>query len=129
MRCRGFYGFQTYTKFEIILNLAAEILKQASFDLSSPAPTAEARNKALLFANRTGIKRLFTDSGVANLVDYIIGVKAGLDSNRKKNGSGTTIKFAGEQQINRIAELSGLEWLSQATQKNFGLMRIQRLRR
>jgi len=105
------------TKFDVVLDLAAEILEQESFDFASPASTAEARNKALRFAKRTGIKRLFTHSGVVNLVDYIIGVEAGLDSNGRKNRSGKAMEFAVERQINRISELSELEWMSQATPK------------
>jgi hypothetical protein len=61
------------------------------FDFSKPANTKEDRRLALRFVKETGLIKLFAKDGVKNLVDYVIGVEAGLDSNGRKNRSGTSM--------------------------------------
>jgi len=105
------------SKFQVTFDLSAETLEQIVFDFSEPATRNQDREKALLFVKKTGLERLFTESGTTNLLDYMIGVEAGLDSNGRKNRSGKTMEYVVEQRISKIASQLGLEWLSQATPK------------
>ncbi len=50
-----------------------------------------------------------------SLVDYVYGVEAGLDSNARKNRSGTTMEGILERHVAKISETLGLEWKAQAT--------------
>lgn len=56
----------------------------------------ERKNKTneeyLYFIEKTGLKRLFTDEKVKNLVDYVTGVEVGLDSNARKNRTGINME-------------------------------------
>lgn len=104
-------------KFQVTFDLSAETLEQIEFDFSEPATRNQDREKALLFVKKSGLERLFTESGTTNLLDYMIGVEAGLDSNGRKNRSGKTMEYVVEQKISKIASMLGLEWLSQATPK------------
>ena len=60
--------------------------------------------KTLMFIKETGIKSLFIDKKIKNLVDYIIGVEAGLDSNARKNRSGHVMEDIVEAFIKDICE-------------------------
>lgn len=46
------------------------------------------------YFEHTGLAGLFTSGAVANLVDYVFGVEAGLDSNARKNRSGLQMQNA-----------------------------------
>lgn len=103
------------SKFQVTLDLSAETLEQIEFDFSKPATRDEDREKALVFVKKSGLERLFRDSGTTNLLDYMIGVEAGLDSNGRKNRSGSTMELIVEHQISRISEANGYRWIPQAT--------------
>ena len=46
----------------------------------------------LLFMDKTGLKDLISNAKVTNLVDYVIGVEVGLDSNARKNRTGSIME-------------------------------------
>lgn len=46
----------------------------------------------LNFINKTGLIELFKDKRIKNLVDYVTGVEVGLDTNARKNRSGTQME-------------------------------------
>ena len=48
-------------------------------------------------------------------LDYVYGVEAGLDSNARKNRSGTTMEGILERHVSKLASELGLEWKAQAT--------------
>jgi type II restriction enzyme len=48
-------------------------------------PTAEDIERYLTFIKETGLRDLLASKKLKNLVDYMIGVEAGLDSNGRKN--------------------------------------------
>ena len=52
---------------------------------------------------------------VDSLVDYVYGVEAGLDSNARKNRSGTTMEDILERHVAKIAQKQGLECKVQTT--------------
>lgn len=99
--------------FRVITGPAGAVKK---FDFSSPANNSESIDAALEFVLGTGLGRLFGDSGVKNLVDYLIGVEAGVDSNGRKNRSGTGMEFLLESAIASMCRERGWSYKSQATE-------------
>jgi type II restriction enzyme len=101
--------------FSIVKNISDLNNGDWFFDFSSPALSDGARRQALQFVKQSGLIRLFKDEGVKNLVDYLLGVEAGLDSNGRKNRSGTTMETIVGAYLARISAENGLRLLEQAT--------------
>lgn len=49
-------------------------------------------NHYYYFIEQTGLKSLFCDYGITNLVDYVFGVEVGLNSNARKNRTGNSME-------------------------------------
>ena len=63
-----------------------------NFEFNLTKVTEENIAKALDFIKRSGLIRIFLKNGVKNLVDYVLGVEAGLSSNGRKNRSGKSME-------------------------------------
>lgn len=57
---------------------------------------------------------LFKKDGIKNLVDYVIGVEVGLDSNGRKNRGGALMEKIVESYIKKLCVENGFKYLSQA---------------
>lgn len=66
------------------------------------------------FLEKSGLARLFQKDGVKNLVDYVLGVEVGLDSNGRKNRGGTLMEEIVETFISEFSTKHGFEYLAQA---------------
>jgi len=66
------------------------------------------------FLEQSKLVQLFKDDGVKNLVDYVLGVEVGLDSNGRKNRGGTLMESIVEMHIKKFCLEAGYEYLSQA---------------
>lgn len=112
------------TTYAIVRNLQNLGAQDLLFDFSSPADTPAKRLAALSFIRGSGLDRLFNKDGVKNLVDYVLGVEAGLDSNGRKNRSGTSMEAICRAFLSSFADEKGLELMEQATvpkiQKSWG---------
>jgi len=82
------------------------------FDFS--ATSAQTPKKYFEFLKESGLIRLFKEDGVKNLVDYVLGVEVGLDSNGRKNRGGTLMESIVEIYIKNFCETKGFEYLAQA---------------
>lgn len=69
----------------------------------------------VVFAEQSGLLDFLQNKANRSLVDYVYGVEAGLDSNARKNRSGTTMEGILERHIAKITQEQGLEWKAQAT--------------
>lgn len=69
----------------------------------------------VVFTEQSGLLDFLQNKANRSLVDYVYGVEAGLDSNARKNRSGTTMEGILERHIAKIAQEQGLEWKAQAT--------------
>ncbi len=69
------------------------------------------------FIEKSGLIKLFKEDGIKNLVDYVIGVEVGLDSNGRKNRGGKLMEKITEVFISDFSNKHGLEYLSQANAK------------
>lgn len=66
------------------------------------------------FLEKTGLARLFQKDGIKNLVDYVIGVEVGLDSNGRKNRGGTLMEEIVGTFLTDFCNKNGFEYLPQA---------------
>jgi len=77
------------------------------------------------FLENTGLVKLFQKDGIKNLVDYVLGVEVGLDSNGRKNRGGKIMEKIVESFIKDFSKKNNLEYLSQVTpsiiKKNWGV--------
>jgi hypothetical protein len=88
------------------------------FDFGSNQGGADDFEKYFIFLEKTGLVNLFKKEGIKNLVDYVIGVEVGLDSNGRKNRGGTLMERIVEAHINKLCAQNGCEYMAQASAKN-----------
>lgn len=67
------------------------------------------------FAEKSGILSFLKFEAKRSLVDYVYGVEAGLDSNGRKNRSGTTMEGILERNVASVSDKLGLQHCPQAT--------------
>lgn len=72
-------------------------------------------NKYYYFIEKSGLAKLFQKDGIKNLVDYVLGVEVGLDSNGRKNRGGTLMEEIVESFIVDFCKKKGFEYITQAT--------------
>ena len=66
------------------------------------------------FLERSGLVRLFQRDGIKNLVDYVVGVEVGLDSNGRKNRGGSLMEDITGAFVADFCEKNDFEHLPQA---------------
>ena len=77
--------------------------------------TAAEIDKIAYFAEKSGLLKVIADKNIKNLVDYSIGVEVGLDTNARKNRSGTAMENLTEIYVKAICEKHGFRYIAQAT--------------
>lgn len=77
--------------------------------------TDEQIDKIICFAEKSGLLKVIADKSIKNLVDYAIGVEVGLDTNARKNRSGTAMENLTEVYVKAICDKHGFKYLAQAT--------------
>lgn len=82
------------------------------FDFSQVG--AQSPEKYLEFFKESGLVRLFREDGVKNLVDYVLGVEVGLDSNGRKNRGGALMEEIVRLFIEDFCLKKDLQYLIQA---------------
>jgi len=79
----------------------------------------------LNFMEDAGLLKFLQNDVQRNLVDYVFGIEAGLDSNARKNRSGTTMENIVERNVAKTCETLDLDYRIQATsdwmEKNWGI--------
>ncbi len=112
--------------FQIILNSETKDIEEVGF-LFNPTISLNTlwEEKMRVFFWESGLKDILADRKIANLSDYIFGIETGLDTNARKNRSGTLMEDIVEDFVREFAESKWYEWKSQATAKwmneNWGL--------
>lgn len=69
------------------------------------------------FCEESGLLNFLAYEAKRSLVDYVYGVEVGLDSNARKNRSGSTMEGILERNVAKVSQLLGLEHYPQATAK------------
>lgn len=72
-------------------------------------------DKIIKFAKESKFLQIISDKKIKNLVDYCIGVEVGLDTNARKNRSGTAMEKLIELYVKKICEDNNFNYISQAT--------------
>lgn len=67
------------------------------------------------FTEKTGLLNMFKDKKIKNIVDYVIGVEVGLDTNARKNRSGTAMEMITELFIKKLCADNNYRYIRQAT--------------
>ncbi|NLT96300.1 MAG: restriction endonuclease [Clostridia bacterium] len=67
------------------------------------------------FAEKTGLLAMFENKNIKSVIDYVIGIEVGLDTNARKNRSGTAMETITELFIKKICHINDYHYLSQAT--------------
>lgn len=66
------------------------------------------------FFEKSGLVNLFKDKKIKNLIDYVIGVEVGLDSNGRKNRGGQLMESIVESFVSDFCKKKGFEYIAQA---------------
>jgi type II restriction enzyme len=101
-------------KFKILVDYKGKKLVYEDYNFSNEAPTPQDIEKYLTFVKGTGLKTLIMSKRIKNLVDYIIGVEAGLDSNARKNRGGTSMEDIVEVFVADVCSRRGFRYLKEA---------------
>ncbi|MBP2624037.1 type II restriction endonuclease [Streptococcus oricebi] len=67
------------------------------------------------FMDHSGLLSFLQKEANRSLVDYVYGVEAGLDSNARKNRSGTTMEGIIERSVAKVSRVYNLDFKAQAT--------------
>lgn len=102
-------------QFTILVDYSQKILKFRDYDFDEYR--SENFGKYVEFLDRTGIKALLKEKRIKSLVDYMLGVEAGLNSNARKNRSGLMMESICEVFIKDWCQSKDYEFITQATPK------------
>lgn len=114
------------SKFEILTSYTLEDLDCKSFSFKQKERLSDREiDDVIEFVTETGLLELFTNRSIKSIPDYVIGIEVGLDSNARKNRSGTTMEKIVEAKLNLICQRNNLSSIKQATsssiQQNWGI--------
>jgi len=99
--------------FEVLIDVKNFISK--TYDFSNISPSDEQIKDLAIFALQSGLAGILRNKQVKNLVDYTIGVEVGLDSNGRKNRSGTMMEGIVEVFVEESCQTNNAEYIIQAT--------------
>lgn len=101
--------------FTILANYEGEGLEFENFSFSNLQNLSDFEiDKSFDFISRTGLINLFKDKTIKSIPDYVIGVEVGLDSNGRKNRSGTAMEQIVEKLLAKVCQKTCLEYMVQA---------------
>lgn len=102
-------------RFNILVDYQKKKLVYEEYDFSKKEMTNKDIEKYLRFVKETGLKDLIISQKIKNLVDYMIGVEAGLDSNGRKNRGGHSMESIIEFFIKDVCESKKYSYIKEAT--------------
>jgi type II restriction enzyme len=105
------------SKFKILVDYKQKKLVYEDYDFSKDNPGYDDIEKYLTFVKESGLKDLITSQKIKNLVDYMIGVEAGLDSNGRKNRSGHCMESIVELFVSDLCKGRDYKYLKGANAK------------
>lgn len=111
-------------KFNILVDYKSKKLTYENYDFSIQKPTDEDIEKYSYFVTETGLKNLICCGKVKSLVDYMIGVEAGLDSNGRKSRGGSSMSQIVDFFIKDLCKRKSFKYITEANaskiKKEFG---------
>ena len=113
-------------KFKILVDYKNKKLVYEDYDFTKEKINDEDREKYLTFVKETGLRDLIVNRKIKNLVDYMVGVEAGLDSNARKNRGGHAMESIVEAFIADLCQRNNFRYLKEANaekiEKEFGYL-------
>lgn len=103
-------------KYEILVDYNEEEFQYKIFDFTRSANLEI--SKVVEFAKSTCFLELLQNKRIKSVVDYVIGVEVGLDSNGRKNRGGKSMEAIVEFFVKGICQRNYLEYIREATAKN-----------
>ncbi len=103
--------------FKILVDYNSKKLIYEEYDFDKESITDEDIAKYLKFVEESGLRALLQSKKVKSLVDYMIGVEAGLDSNGRKNRSGHSMEEIVEFFVADVCKKKGFQYLKEANAK------------
>lgn len=80
--------------------------------------TEDTKNELVIFFKESGLKDIFENKHIKNLVDYCMGVEVGFDTNARKNRTGTLMENIVATFLDEFCNKnSNFSFIEQATQK------------
>ena len=101
-------------RFNILIDYENRRLAYEYYDFTKTILSDDDINDYLKFVSNTGFKDLIVNRKIKNLVDYMVGIEAGLDSNARKNRSGSVMEDIVEAFIKDFCRKGGLRYLKEA---------------
>lgn len=103
-------------KFNILTSYDRNSFKYDSYDFGRSE--AIEKSKVIEFTKSTGFLELLQNKRIKNVVDYIVGVEVGLDSNGRKNRGGKSMETIVEFFIKDICQCNALDYIKEASSAN-----------
>lgn len=102
-------------KFEILYLDSKDKFDYKIFDFNKKSFNSKDIENIITFIEHTKLIDIFKNKTIKNLVDYVFGVEVGLDSNGRKNRSGTAMENIVEHFIKKICSKYNYQYIKQAT--------------
>jgi len=103
-------------KFDILTHYGKDSFTYETYDF--PKYKGGDKSKVIEFAKRTGFLSLLKNRRIKSIVDYVIGVEVGLDSNARKNRGGKSMEEIVEFFVGDICARRSLQYLKAASSKS-----------
>jgi len=104
-------------KFNILVDYKNKVLVYENYDFAKTTISDDDIERYLTFMQKTGFKDLIVNKKIKSLVDYMIGVEAGLDSNGRKNRGGHAMEDIVDAFIVDFCKTNGFRYLKEANAK------------
>ncbi len=103
-----------------IIDNYENLISENKIDLFNPEKklTTDLKKDLMNFFRNSGLKDIFQDRDVKNIVDYCFGIEVGMDTNARKNRIGILMENIIENIIKNFVEEENLDYISQATKNN-----------
>ena len=103
-------------KFKLVLDTETKQVNNVSYLFDKKAPlTKDGEEQLVKFFNESWLKSIFKNKNISDLNDYVFWIETGLDSNARKNRSGTLMENLVEWFIKDFCEDKGFKYKNQAT--------------
>lgn len=105
-------------QFKVLTSFENQAFKYKDFSFTRGQSLSEAQiTAAVEFAAKSGFLDKLKSKRLTSVVDYVIGVEVGLDSNGRKNRGGSTMEDIVKSQLELVCERNGFEFMEQANAK------------
>lgn len=102
-----------------IIDNVNNLVSSSKKDLFDPRKELDSKMETDLvnFLKETGLKEFFVNQKVKSLSDYVRGIEVGMDTNARKNRTGTAMENILEKFISNLCKIHGLRYIKQATKR------------